>query len=195
MKKRVFGFLFTILAVSSAIAGPFGIDKGMGLAEVQKQGKFLPGKSPNMYRAYQLKNGHDAFDFYEVLISPRHGVCRIFAAGKTIQSNAFGGQVKSSFLSLEAALMKKYGGSPNQYDFLRSGSIWSDDGDWMMALYKEERVLATIWSDRPLPDSLKAIMLEANALSSAKAWISLHYEFDNIDVCLEEAKQKRNSNL
>ena len=132
-----------------------------------------------------------------MVITPQHGLCKISALSKNIRSNSAGTAVTSKFDSLESALSEKYG-KADRNDFLRSGSIWREDSEWMMALYKEERVLTSYWTETDsgeLQDSIAAIELETSALNTSTAFIALRYEFKNAADCLALLRKKKNDAL
>jgi len=187
-----------VVASFSAVAGPFGLSKGMTLEEVKKYGAFVSGDSPFTYTAKTLSNGHPDFEIYSIILTPQQGLCKIQAAGKDVKTSSFGSELKEKHNDLVKALSNKYGSPGNNFDFLRTGSIWKDPQDWMMALLKKERTLASYWSPPErtnLPDSVLSIQLEAAASSGSTGYIRLGYEFDNLDACLAVLKEKKNSNL
>ena len=64
----------------------------------------------------------------------------------------------------------------------------------MMAMRKEERILASSWTSSasaPLKHDLKQIFLVANARSTDKGYLKLEYAFSNYDLCAQEANQKK----
>lgn len=184
--------------VAQASAGPLGLDKGMTLPELEKQGRFVEEKEQYWYKSRRLNNGNDNFEEYSVLVVPGHGLCKIIAVGIDISTSSYGDELKSRFKDLTDALSVKYGAPTSTYDFLRSGSIWDEGRDFMMGLAKKERTLTNFWQSSKgaeLKDGLSAISLAGNALSSSKGYLVLTYEFDNIDSCLAARKSKANSNL
>ena len=145
----------------------------------------------------RLKDGHPDFEFYSVVVTPEHGLCKLTLAGNDVATSTFGTELKNKFEDLLSALNGKYGPPSNSFDFLRAGSIWNEPRDWMMGLLRKERTLASFWGGRntTLPDFLQSISITASALSTTKAFIRISYEFDNIDACMQTLKTKRNSKL
>lgn len=181
-----------------AVAGPLGLNKGMTLAELNKQGSFAPANQPFMYRAKTLANGHPDFEDYTIVLTPEHGLCKIVASGKNIDSSPYGTELEGKFKELVSALTGKYGAPGKNFIGLGSGSIWNQPKDWMMGLLKKERSVAAFWippGNAHLPDSLQSIGVEAVALSGSTGYIRLAYEFDNADECMKTLKAKRNSSL
>jgi hypothetical protein len=60
----------------------------------------------------------------------------------------------------------------------------------MMALQKEERVLASYWKT-PLPHQLEVISLTAFADSGESGFISLQYQFIGGDSCIEKRNKRK----
>lgn len=201
MKKNILCALtcaLFALAPTGALAGPFGLDKGMSLEQLKKQGIFVPTKVRFVYQARKLAKGHPDFEMYSALVSPQHGLCKITAIGNDVVTNVFGNQLEQKFKDITRAITRKYGSASNEFDFLQSGSIWKDPQDWMMGLVKKERVLASFWKaseTTDLPDALSIIAVKANPLSSSKGYISLVYEFDNMDACIGTVESIEDANL
>lgn len=180
--------------------GPFGLEMGLDRGIVEKMtGKTLtqiPGE-PNRYRADTLPKTHNEFESYVLNFSSAHGLCSIMAIGRDISTDSFGIAVKSRFSELEEGLSSLYG-RPEKSDFLMSGSIWKDARDWMMAIRKEERILASSWessASAPLKNDLQQIFLIANATSTDKGYLKLEYAFSNYELCQQESKQQKSSAL
>lgn len=109
--------------------------------------------------------------------------------GKTIETNSYGDDLKSKFLALQEALTAKFGKPDDTSDFLQAGSIWNERRDWMMGLRKKERILASFWKF----DNGASLMLEANALSGEKGYVTVSFEFPNFDTWKQEHDQKKNA--
>ena len=186
-----------LLVAFGAIAGPFGLSKGMTLGQIKKKGAFVSDDNPSIYSAKTITNGNPDFGSYSVIITKEQGLCRVQAFSKDIKANSFGHELKGKYRNLVEAVSKKYG-SPSQgydFDFLLSGSIWKEPQDWMMSLVKKERKLQSSWhheADTKLPDSLESITIETFAFSNSEGFLSITYEFDNIGACLETVKAKKN---
>ena len=191
-------FLITLFSTFSALAAPFGLTKGMGLEELKKQGTFVPGNQQYVYTSKSINNGHPDFEAYSVVLTPEHGLCKIIAIGKDVETNGFGSELESKYKNLIEAMSGRYGPPGKNYDFLRAGSIWKESQYWMMGLLKKDRTLTAFWSkpeNNNLPDALQSIMLDTVALSGSKGYLQLAYEFDNVDACIAFTKAKKNSNL
>ncbi|MCM2340111.1 hypothetical protein [Rhodoferax sp.] len=182
----------------TAIAGPFGMEKGMSLDALQSLGKFSPVESKKfVYRAKTLKQGHPDFEVYSVIITPSQGLCKITAFGKDFDTSSYGLELTSKYKDIKNSLKQKYGNTSQDLDFLMAGSIWKNSNEWMMSLRQKERKLMAMWDKEKstLNDSLSAILLQAHAVSQTKGYLTLSYEFDNSDACLTELEASINSNL
>src|SRR5260370_22314149 len=78
------------------------------------------------------------FEAYLVFVSSGTGVAKVSGLSRDIDSNSFGSEMRSKFEEIQSALEGKYGKYTKTYDFLMSGSIWKEPGDWMTGLYKKE---------------------------------------------------------
>lgn len=102
----------------------------------------------------------------------------------------------SEFDNYFKVLSTKYG-IAKRFDFLRSGSIWNERKDWMMALLKKERTLSAFWIDDKItmPDNLSGINFEAYANSRESGMIAISYEFKNAESCIGWIKANKNAKL
>jgi len=89
-------------------------------------------------------------------------------------------------------------GNANETDLLLPGSIWNDPKDWMMALLKKERFLASIWgknSKATLAPNLQTVGLFALALGGEMGYIAVEYSFSNEAQCEAEIAKTEDSAL
>ena len=199
---KIFLFFSTLLISVYASAGPFGLSKGMSLDEVKKKGPFVITEVQYIYKSKTTAEGHPDIESYILTITPDHGLCKIIAISKTINTSQYGEELRSKYDDIIFSLLKKYGEPNDKFDLLKDGSIWNESRDWMMSLIKEERVLFTYWSKTSgklrstnLSDSIKSIAVEAGAYSNTKGYYKLIYDFDNIGNCVATIKSKRDANL
>ncbi|WP_462183736.1 hypothetical protein [Acinetobacter baumannii] len=173
---------------------PFGLKAGMSLNEIKKfdakpvelgDGNFIIKNVPKPY---------DGFKDYVVKVSPTIGLCKVVGWGKPVKTSVYGDGLSSEFDSVKSGLTTKYGAPNGDYNFLRAKSIWSQPNEWMMGLYKEERILAATWEPKD-SDGVKNIMLKAKAKSTNEGYITVAYEFFNTESCYKEKKVKDISGL
>lgn len=186
--------VFIGIVTALANAGPFGIEMGMTLQQIES----LSGAAAKEFGiGYEIQppKVHPSFDVYVALISPTLGVYKIVAFGKSKTVSSFGTELKSDFDKIRKQIEVVYGPS-KVFDFLKYGSIWKEPNDWMMGLKQKERTLVAFWDDETGADmssTVANIMLEANATSSSSGYLSLSYEFDNAQVAFDEREASESS--
>ncbi|WP_157353556.1 hypothetical protein [Aromatoleum toluclasticum] len=187
--------LLVNISATGAIAGPLGLDMGMSYDILSKNIKLKQVK-PFLYSTPSLQKDHSDFDDYQLLITPKHGLCKVVAWSKAIPTSVYGEGLKDKFEKIETAISQKYG-QGKKFDLLRSGSIWNEQRDWMMGLRKNERTLAEFWTDdsSELPDNIHIIALKAHAAGTETGLIELGYEFKNSSECIDWIKSQENSSL
>lgn len=187
MKKTIIGISALCFASSAFAGGPFGIGQGAKLASLGETKEIAAGKY-----TFTPKKVHPAFETYVALVSDLQGVCWIKAIGKDISTSTYGSELKNKFSSFEGKLSKVYGEN-KKYDFLMADSIWDEPKDYMPALIKKERTLATLWSaeyNSKMKDNLNSIALLAAGSSRESGYIAIEYEFNNYDACKKEISEK-----
>ena len=194
---RIITLLFAFSVASPALAsGPFGFEPGTSLAVLSKQVKLEPVEE-GVYSTTTAPKGHSAFEKYYLFVSPKAGLGKVVAIGFTINTSAYGNELRSKFEQIEEGLVSKYGAG-EKYDYLRAGSIWNDDNDWMMSLLKKERVLRHFWDAEQgsrVADDTAGIILEARAMSPGEGYVNLTYEFKCFEQWIAERKAKENEAL
>lgn len=194
MRKICIVLVFAVVAATVTHAGPFGLDMGMSLQQIEE----LTGKTPIAVGADYMvtpPKPHPVFEKYVVSVSPTVGLYVIIALGNDIESSSFGTQLKDAFENVRTQLQGIYG-EPKVYDFLEYKSIWNETNEWMMALSRKERHLTAFWKREygsVLPDSIDGIMLDAKASNSSKGYLVLRYEFSNFQEGAAEKKEKQSS--
>ena len=181
-------------------AGPFGLDMGMSQAAIEAAiGSNLnpvEGQA-NLYRAMTVPRPLERVDFYNLIILPNAGLCQIRVAGITIDSSSHGVELRNEYRRVRDALESVYG-TYGDADYLRSGSIWNEPEDWMMAVRRNERVLQAAWDGEEgstMRNNVKQVLLDVRALSTSKGWIALQYRFDNEEECEAERNKTTSSVL
>jgi hypothetical protein len=177
---------------------PFGLRMGMSAAEVQRlTGAVVEKDDRFYYSAKTVPSPHAAFEAYGFIISPTLGLCKISAIGKDLAPDAYGSEARRVFGDLADAITAKYGSPSNEFDFLKAGSIWDEGRDWAMAVKQNERTLSKYWGTegKSLLDPLRTIGLSVHATSSTNTYVTLTYDFKNIDRCVAERDAAKNAIL
>ena len=193
--KKILILATALMFNNGAMGAVFGTDMGTSLSSLNKQLK-LKAESQYLYSTSTLPKGHPDFDNYWLLVTSKHGLCKVTAYIDRVNTNVYGEELILKFGNLETALSSKYGNG-KKFDYLRAGSIWNERRDWMMGLLKKDRTLVTYWTknELELPADIAAISLQADARGSDMGSITLSYEFNNSSECVEWIKQQKNSNL
>ena len=166
--------------------------------DLSNRGVSLKDDGNYWYTTEELPKGNSKLTKYDLLITPKAGLCRIISHTDIMYSNSFGDQLISEFEFFEKALTKKYGIN-EKYDFVKRDSIWNDNQYWMMGLLKEERYLTAFWNKKigsNLPqNNIENISVDTFATSSEEGYISLNYEFLNINECMSEYKESSTDSI
>ena len=183
-----------IIAVSQLFAGPFGIEMGMSLEKLESMTGVAPKKDGDIYFITPPKT-HPQFDLYVVRASTKHGIYYIKAIGCDISTSSYGIELKQKFYNLEESIGKIYG-KHSTYDYLLSGSIWTEPDDFMMGLIKKDRSLFAIWdtdSGSTLTPDLESIAISAYPLSTNKGYLAVEYSFANLEEAEKELQEEMDS--
>lgn len=186
--------LFALLAPSAVFAGPFGLEIGMRIDQIDKNAKAL---GDGKYSSKSAPKPHPAFETYVYQVGPSLGLCWIKAVGKDIPTGNYGVELKLAFSEMKLKLEQNYGKSALT-DALMPKSIWHEPADFMMSLLQRERYLTATWdgeSGASLPSDLRSVFLIAKASDRSTGYISVEYEFRNKDRCDREIDQKTDSVL
>lgn len=145
-----------------------------------------------VYKAESLPAGSAMINNYMLYIVEGVGLCRISAFLPWVMDDGTGANLRSYFERAHTALADKYGSS-KRYDFIKKGSSWKANKDWMKSLKVEDRGLAVFWNSingSKMPYDLEAIKLEATAISPESGLVEIGFEFKNYDLCIAESKNK-----
>lgn len=184
--------ILMLLFGNFAHAQGFGINIGATLEELE-----VVSDDGNGLYTVTVPKPHNEFDFYTVMITPETGVCRVSGYGKTHSNDRFGTSSRRAFDNLRLLLEEIYG-THHFADFLRDGSIWDDQNEWVMSFYQNERVYQAIWDEEEqsnLKSEIKRIYMDMNALNSGDSWVYLRYEYNNHDRCTELLKNSDSDGL
>ena len=186
--------------VSPAYSQHLGLKAGDSLSTVRsKTTGLIETNDTGYYKATRLPQNPPGNDGdYRLVIGKKTGLCQIAVFWSIRDDSRYGDNTKDRFEKLENALDKKYGSDGNKYKFVRSGALWDEDNEFMMALLKEDRFHSAYWSQEDgqnLPAETKIISLRAIGTSSSSALIKLTYQFNNYDECEKELNDEDTSML
>lgn len=195
MNKRTLGLAVAVaLVLASAAyadeAKPCAFGYCMGQAMEQEPTGQLDGISI-------LNVDHALFDPLYVYWTPATGICQLSGRVPINSPDNYGTLHKAKLKELVGFVERKYGEPSGTTDRLLPNSIWSRQGDWLMAVKRRERQLATQWMVGPIPNGLRkrgyravdlpkgidsiTVIVQANV-------VSVVYEFFNYVECEEIGK-------
>lgn len=179
MAKRLLAVLVGLCLPALAV-GPFGFDKGMTKAQIVKLiGQQAVMKSEgDIVRVNTAPTPHPKFESYYLSISPKDGLLKVLASGRTIETSDTGFELRSEFEEVRKGVIKKYGSPTNDFDFCNGGIGCDGFEYWMMGLLQKNRTLSSYWVLRDPVNGVKLIGVETNGLSLNKGWIDISYEFE-----------------
>jgi len=194
-RLRVLVFLLVLMFAipwGSCWAAPFGFENGMTKEQIIKLlgSESLVKVEGDTYQFRKAPQPNDRFEFYILTISPERGLLKVAAVSKDIETSVYGEELRQEFEEIKGGLTKTYG-EGDTFDFLKAGSIWDEDKQWMMALLSRERELASAWQFSIPTDHVTVLFLEARALSPERGYISISYEFEGFEQYVKAEKGKK----
>jgi hypothetical protein len=193
--KRLFALIIVVMVFfifkGVLFAGPFGFEAGMSKEQIETLlgSQLQTTKNKNFYYSTKAPLSHSLIERYLLIIDPVRGLVKIIASGKTIQTTRYGDELKAQYSNIKEALTKNYGNYSNDFDFVRSGSLWKEPEYFMMGLLKRERTLECFWVLKNNPEKVLSIDLEAKALSQEYGFVMVSYEFEGWKEYLKGKKQ------
>lgn len=181
MKLKIAVVATSMLFVSGASAGPFGINPG---DLIRAEGKDNHGW---IYEEVKVENtgGFDSIRKYGV---PGVGTCIVLAYTTIYDENA-GLSVKDFFYEVKDILTEKYGKHTAKKDSLQAGSPFLNDSDWMASITHGHRIFSYTWELSSPQDLITRIILDIPEANHFSAEVRLQYDFDNVAQCREARKQ------
>lgn len=190
MAALVLGCFFSLAGL--AVAGPFGTEMGQTPEQFKNLQKIeRPTPREDVYTIYSttvMPKTNDTFSNYTLLFG-KNGLAKVLASSSSYTNDRYGTKAREEYEKVKKQLTKKYG-EPKSYDFLKDGSIWDKDNEFAIAIWKEDRVLASGWVNN-LPDNLNNILLKVGVgRAPGDTQLTLGYEYNNFRAIMEEADKK-----
>ena len=181
--------IVAVVCAATASASPFGVDIGTKI-ELLDAEKIEP-----KFSFKSVPKPHPAFESYFGWQSAESGVCRVMAASTEFENDRYGANVRNSFDKLGKALSEKYGVA-RSIEVLKSGSIWNEPRDWVMAIRQNERTHAADWENAKSGDeSYSLIQIWVEAASSDTSFIMLEYRSIDFEKCVSEIEAGENDSF
>jgi hypothetical protein len=162
----------------------------MGMQPSAVGGPLEKQEAAGEYRTKTVPTPYGAFARYELQFGPITGLCRIKAVGRPLKTSDDGMELRTAFAEAEERLKAQYGAYKRE-DSLAAGSIWRDAQDFMNAMVRKERTLTAFWAAEngsTLTENLREVRIRAQAPYSDEGYISVTYEFQNVQECEKELK-------
>ncbi len=179
--KRTLGKVLAALMLcatgSLGFAGPFGLEMGTSLADLERLCGAPPREIAPGFYSVKPPSPHPDFDSYVVQVSPRYGTHFIKAIGRRVETPGDGSALREAFSDVVTGLEKTYG-KGEALDYLQKGSAWPGADNWMISLLKKERVLLAFWKERKnaaYPGNVASIGAMAVADSTGSGFVMVEY--------------------
>jgi len=174
--KKFAGLVLLVIVSSCVYAGPFGLEMGWKLSDLDAAGIQYEETSRSgdiiKYKVNPAKP-HSSFTTYVVGIDKIEGIYDITAITDVINDSDLGTKTKELYAKIRDQLALSYG-KQEEFDFLQYGSIWKDVDDWMFGLYKGDRILMSYWQLKR--SDLDVVVFEAVGISSTSSLLRLGYQ-------------------
>lgn len=186
----------TAALAKSAIAGTFGLEKGMTLDHLRSiDPNMLAIDNPDgshrqtgVYEMQVVPKPHKSFAKYRVRICPKSGLSRVRAIGREIRTDGTGTELRAQFGMVRQRLEKKYG-TVQIIDEPVPESVYRTPDDWDKDVISYHRFLSATWTKgtgATLPRDYAKIYVcpavkrtELGSVTVLYGSITLLYEFAN----------------
>lgn len=177
----------SLLASPALAAGPFGLEPGTKLKQLQALCELVP-TGDDSYFTKNPPMPDAAFGVYALKVSPTYGLVQVTAYRRHIATSRDGKALKNALHEVEKALATKYG-KGRLFDHAQSGYTL-DEHDWTVDLSRQRRVYAYTWSKAEgsdLPASIKEISAVVTASEQTEGTVMLMYVFADSDKAKAES--------
>ena len=168
-----------ILAPGYGEAGPFGTRMGQPKDEFENLRKINSDKpGVESYTTTKLPKRHSIFKNY-VLDFSQNGLISIIGMSEQFDNDRAAQRARNEYENLKRQLTEKYG-VPVVNESVNPDGLWKKDGEFAMALFKNDRKHYCEWT-KDLPDDLKLIKLLLIPHSSDEVSVAIYYQYKNIE--------------
>lgn len=189
----------TVLVEKKSYDGPLGLKKNITTKELTDVFKFESSKDlPGIYFGTPPKEIDGASE-YIVFATEKQGICKIIANIPVSVVNDTGYQLKDAADKIKDLMEIKYGSKTSKNAFFSQDVYERNPQFFMMALREESAFYSYTWDAKKikggLPNDLESIVVRIRANKSSSGDVQVMYEFNNLDDCIKESKEKKASNL
>lgn len=186
-----------VQAAESSARGPFGLQFGMALKDLQRLTLVTKMQSANTYVIYDPPVPNPAFSWYGLSISPLSGLCSVEGIGKSLVTTGNGVELQEAYNGLKAALTRLYGPPTSvdeTYNVPTYMPLEQRPMTWMDQLIGMSRTFSVSWSSAfgaALPQGTALITLDAlgqrgKIADTYTGEVMLSYRRPNVEVCWAE---------
>lgn len=159
-------------------AGPFGMEMGESLEQLEKKGLHLTplDDSPGFFFAIPSQPFPE-FDTIVIGLDPEEGLYWIKAFSKSIADSGDGIQTKKKFGEFQQSLSLAYGAGTFT-DYPIEGTMWDKPENWMFSIALHERYYLVLWEStqgKPLRNNLGSLALIAQGSLDNTGYLVLEY--------------------
>lgn len=136
---------------------------------------------------------HDAFESWALLISPKDGLVKVIAVGKTKETDDSGIELKQAFDSIVEGIANKYGKPKSVFSSCGgSNELECKSENWMLSLKDKNRQLSDFW-EVSSPNHVHLINVQARASSLHSGYVNVGFEFEKFNQYEDEKKKDQQS--
>lgn len=194
MKKT---FLIILLMMISVMlfAGPFGMEFGWSLEELEASGiyaeELMPQGTTTSYLAVP-ENPHPLLILYTVFIDDEYGLFQIRAISQPLYEEY---QIRLLYDDLKAQLTTAYGEPDTEYDEILDDSEWQGSDSFISSILYGDRKLSTTWRPAPSDGGPAVVALGILPADESTAFMILIYGSSNSKEILERYTESNASIL
>ena len=179
--KKIFFIALLMMVSSILLAGPFGMEFGWTLENLEESGVYveeiMPQGSATSYLVIP-NNEHPLLMLYVVFIDNEYGLFQIRAISQPVYEEY---QIRHLYDDLKEQLSTAYGEPNTEYDGITDNSDWQGSDNFISSILYGDRKLSTTWRQDATDDKPSVIKLGILPVSESMAFLLLEYRSDNYE--------------
>ena len=194
MKKTFLIILFMMIS-AMLFAGPFGMEFGWSLEELEASGIYAEELMPQGTTTSYLtvpENPHPLLILYTVFIDDEYGLFQIRAISQPLYEEY---QIRLLYDDLKAQLTTAYGEPDTEYDEILDDSEWQGSDSFIRSILYGDRKLSTTWRPAPSDGGPAVVALGILPADESTAFMILIYGSSNSKEILERYTESNASIL
>lgn len=186
MNKLLLALILIFSSAGIIYAGPFGTNMG----DQKEKFQDLEQTGDASFETLNMGKNHPDFGLYLLEIPQKYGLVSVSACSHIIKNDSYGTAAKNLFDKIKEQLVSTYGNNTKKIDFLKNGSIWTQNKHWTAGINRRERFYQCIWELDGTKNNISLIILKIVALSSDETGVMLSYYYTNYAEYEKELKYK-----